>query len=157
MEHPCSGSRAAPETLGTAGGPPCCRSDTRSVVALIQLWRLCSGPLGLPVPPLTELGAGCGEGVGCRRERRKEARFDVVVEADAKREQKEELQRLWGRQPVDSPPGSVPRGERDSVHKMYCDSVGSRSEPRRRGDLHLNASHLKKSLTLSLPPFSEPY
>lgn len=51
--------------------------------------------------------------VGCRKGRRKEAGRDVVVEADARKEQKAELQRLRGRQPVDSPPGNTPRGERD--------------------------------------------
>lgn len=60
----CSGSRAAPETLDIVGHPPRCLSDTHTVVAPIQLWRPCSGPLGLPASPLTELVEGCGEAVG---------------------------------------------------------------------------------------------
>lgn len=50
--------------------------------------------------------------VGCRKERRKEPGLDVVVEAVSGKEQKE-LQKLWGRQPGNSPTGYIPKGERD--------------------------------------------
>ena len=48
--------------------------------------------------------------VARRKERGKEAGLEVVVGTDAGKVQKAELQKLWGRQPVDSPgPLGVPQ------------------------------------------------
>lgn len=148
-EPVCSGSRAAPETLDIVGHPPRCVFDTHTAVAPIQLWRPCSGPLGLPASPLTELVEGCGgsSGMGAvrsRKERGKEAGLDMVAEADAGEEEKAELQRPQGRQPMDSLPGCPKR-------RKGCDPLGSGWELAKRGDLHLNTSHFKKSFCLHIP------
>lgn len=82
--------------------------------------------------------------VRCRKERRKEPGLDMVVEADAGEEEKAELQRPRGRQPMDSLP-RCPKRRRE------CDPLRSGSELARRGDLHLNTSHFKKSFCLHVP------
>lgn len=82
--------------------------------------------------------------VRCRKERRKEPGLDVVVEADAGEEEKAELQRPRGRQPMDSHPGCPKR-------RRECNPLRSGSELAKRGDLHLNTSHFKKSFCLHVP------